>query len=167
MKTIVIYALGVLLSAFIATCTAEHMKITDLAPVISTLQNISAAVFTISGIWIAYIYPEAIIAFTSPDKVNLLNGTESTKRIKELVLVVISSSVVLISTLIYNLGFAFFIRLDFVLANKTIFKVIGASFICFISFVQIKALWSIMLSNIMFVDKLYGLKTEREVDEDL
>ncbi|GKQ96536.1 hypothetical protein [Aeromonas hydrophila] len=167
MKTMVIYTLGLLLSVLIATCAAEHMKIADLAPVISTLQNISAAVFTISGIWIAYIYPEAIIAFTSPDKVSLLNGTESTKRIKELVLVIISSSVVLISTLVYNLGFAFFIGLDFVLANKTIFKIIGASFICFISFVQIKALWSIMLSNIMFVDKLYGLKTEREVDEDL
>ncbi|MFQ2176151.1 hypothetical protein ACK33V_02895 [Aeromonas veronii] len=167
MKTFLIYITGMLFSALIAICVAQHMKIADLAPVISTLQNISAAVFTISGIWIAYIYPEAIIAFTSPDKVNLLNGTESTKRIKELVLVVISSSMVLISTLLYNLGYAFFLKADFVITHKSTFKIVAISFICFISFVQIKALWSILLSNIMFVDKLYGLKTEREVDDDL
>lgn len=167
MKTVVIYIFGMLLSILIAVCVAKHMKIADLAPAISTLQNISAAVFTIAGIWIAYIYPEAIIAFTSPDKVNLLHGTESTRRIKELVLVIISSSIVLLSTLLYNLGYAFLIKAEFVVSYKITFKVIVTTLICFISFIQIKALWSILLSNIMFVDKLYGLKTEREVDDDL
>lgn len=167
MKAFLSYIIGLGLSVLISMYVSQHMKIVDLAPVISTLQNISAAVFTISGIWIAYIYPEAIVAFTSSDKVSLLNGTESTKRIKELVLVVISSSVVLISTLVYNLGYAFFVNIDIVIANKIVFKRLAIILVCFISFVQMKALWSILLSNIMFVDRLYSLKTEREVNDDL
>ena len=51
----------------------------DFNPAVSVLQNISAAVFTLSGIWIAYLYPQAISSITSSSKVGLLKGSEDAK----------------------------------------------------------------------------------------
>lgn len=155
------------LSGFIATLTEQNVSSSDLAPILSTLQNISAAVFTLSGIWIAYMYPEAIAAFTNTKKISLLTGSEHVNKIRELVLIIFTSAFVLIGVLLYNLVYSLFSSSILVTSNIEIFRWLAICFILFISLNQIKAISSIMLNNIKFIDRLYHLKTEREVENDL
>lgn len=161
------YIFILLISIGLAFLTYDIVNIKDIAPIISTLQNISAAVFTLAGIWIAYMYPEAISVLTNSDNVSLLKSGDHTKRIKSLVLVIFSSAFVLICTLIFNLSAFLFIKHSAVINNKDLFKILSITYVCFISLVQIKAISTIMINNIKFVDRLYRLETEKSVNEDL
>lgn len=154
-------------SGLVAHLTSLNIKPSDLAPILSTLQNISAAVFTLAGIWIAYMYPEAITAFTNSEKISLIKGSEHVGRIRDLVLIIFTSAFVLAGVLLYNITYFLFSNSDFVVLHSQVFKSLAVAFVCFISINQIKAIASIMLKNIKFIDKLYHLKTEREIEDDL
>ncbi|WP_139411058.1 hypothetical protein [Aeromonas veronii] len=138
-----------------------------MSSILSTLQNISAAVFTIAGIWIAYIYPEAISSFTNPDKIALLKGTESTEQVKSLVFTVITSASVLTCTLLFSLAAFLYKNSDIVVANKSFFVFISTTLVVYLSLNQTKAILGVILNTLRFVSKLFYLKTEREVNDDL
>lgn len=139
----------------------------DMQYILSTLQNISAAVFTIAGIWIAYIYPEAISSFTNQDKIALLKGTESTEQVKSLVFTVITSASVLTCTLLFSLVSFLYKNSDIAMANKGFFVFISTTFVVYLSLNQTKAILNVILNTLRFVSKLFYLKTEREVNDDL
>lgn len=139
----------------------------DMQSILSTLQNISAAVFTIAGIWIAYIYPEAISSFTNPDKIALLKGTESTEQVKSLVFTVITSASVLTCTLLFSLVSFLYKNSNIVMANKGFFVFISTTFVVYLSLNQTKAILNVILNTLRFVSKLFYLKTEKEVNDDL
>lgn len=42
-------------------------------------------IFTIVGIWIAYIYPNAITAIVKPDSIDVITGEQDARRIEMLV----------------------------------------------------------------------------------
>ncbi|HHQ4444725.1 TPA: hypothetical protein ACSP1W_004027, partial [Aeromonas veronii] len=67
-RTQIIFLIAGILVAY--SCF-EYVSYSGISSVMSVLQNISAAIFTIAGIWIAYIYPEAITSFTNSSKVSL------------------------------------------------------------------------------------------------
>ena len=51
---------------FIAFWVGNSFTYSDIKDILSTLQNISAMIFTIAGIWLAYIYPKAISVMMKP-----------------------------------------------------------------------------------------------------
>src|SRR5688572_31238843 len=63
----------------------------DVEPLISILQNTSAMIFTIMGIWIAYVYPNAVLRIVQPSKVAAIFSDDDLKRVRLLVGIVISS----------------------------------------------------------------------------
>lgn len=73
----------------------SDIKSQDLDPLISILQNVSVMVFTIMGIWIAYLYPNAILRITQPSKVDAIFSDEDSERVKIIVGVVVLSAIVL------------------------------------------------------------------------
>ncbi|MFV7772142.1 hypothetical protein [Shewanella marisflavi] len=158
-----------LVSCVIAFFSYDHVVVAELQSVVSTLQNISAAIFTISGIWIAYMYPEAISAYTKTDNVALLKGADNIQRITDLVLIITSSAFVLIGTLFFNLADVFFIRskLDLLAGNELKVNFIMLSILLSLILIQLNAVWGIIVNNIKFVDRLYNLKTQKEVNDDL
>lgn len=87
-KSILIQILYMAISVSIAYLGRHFITLSDLKDLTSTLQNVSAAVFTLAGIWVAYSYPEAIARFTNPKKFSLIKGTEQTQRIRSLVLTI-------------------------------------------------------------------------------
>lgn len=157
----------IVISGFLAYLTGSYARSADLVPVLSTLQNISAAVFTLTGIWVAYMYPEAISVFTSSDKVSLLKGSENVNRISDLVLIIFTSAFVLVGILVYNVVFLLFIHSELVVAHLHVFKTLAVAFVIYLSLNQLRAVFSIMSKNIMFVERLHSLRTEREVEDDL
>lgn len=160
------HSMFLIASFAIAFTTAETLKIDDLSAVLGTLQNISAAVFTLAGIWIAYSYPEAISAYTNPDKIVLASG-EETKRIENLVLIILASAYVIIGILAFNLSLALIQPIDYVQANKETFKMLAVTFVIYLALVQVFAILTVMLTNIQFVNELHKKNTETIANKDL
>ncbi|HCD6657929.1 TPA: hypothetical protein NDU44_004980, partial [Enterobacter hormaechei] len=118
-----------------------------------TLQNISAMIFTIAGIWLAYIYPKAISAIVKPSTLNRekLGDTSSSnevvitektltseekksidkdiKRITMIVETIIVSAFVIFAIVLINAFKPIFSNFDFVKSNLEAFNKIG----CFAS----------------------------------
>ncbi|WP_341939616.1 hypothetical protein [Marinimicrobium sp. C2-29] len=153
-------------SALIGFFATKGVTVTDVKPIISTLQNISAAVFTLSGIWIAYSYPQAIAAYTSPGNVKII-PTGETNRIENLVLIVLTSAFVISSTLIFNLSYLLFSPSKLYTENLQLIKSIGISFVFYLCFLQLKAIFVVMSTNISFVNDLHHKKTEKDAYDDL
>lgn len=147
--------------------TSDYVVFKDISPVISTLQNISAALFTLTGIWVAYLYPEAISVVTNSDNVVLMKGGEHTQRIESLVFNILISAFVLVCTLLFNMAVFVGSNIPFVLEYRSYFKMAALSFIYFLCFSQCRAVFSLMIANIKFVDKLHALKVQSDVNKDL
>lgn len=168
MKKIYFIQASLLVMSFVMSwLSSGKISSSDLTSLLSTLQNISAAVFTIAGIWIAYIYPEAISSFTNPDKIALIKGTESTEQVKSLVFTVIISASVLTCTLLFGVFSLLYKNSDLVIENKGFFVLISTTFVVYLSLNQTKAILSVIINTLRFVSKLFYLKTEREVNDDL
>lgn len=151
----------------LAVLVTEQLNLNDLLPIISVLQNVSAAVFTLAGIWVAYSYPEAISTFTNPDKLNLIKGTEHTKRIRSLVLTIFSSAFVLVGIVCISL---FYPYIRVIWGGQPYYleiKMVGVSFINYLSFMQLQAISRIMINNLEFIYSLMKVKAEQEVHDDL
>lgn len=166
-KIILIQATLLIISFIMSYLSSGNVNASDLSSILSTLQNISAAVFTIAGIWIAYIYPEAISSFTNPDKIALIKGTESTEQVKSLVFTVITSASVLACTLLFGVMSFLYKNSDLVMENKGFFVLISTTFVVYLSLNQTKAILGVIINTLRFVSKLFYLKTEREVNDDL
>lgn len=139
---------------------------TILKNTLGVLQNISAAVFTLSGLWIAIIYPEAIKSYTS-NKVQLIKGTVHTKRVESLILGVSTSAFVLLSIVVFTL-------LKPVLDKTNIFGsysgYIDYFFLFYfylINILQIKALLGILINGMLFALELYRKAEDAQRNEDM
>lgn len=154
------------ISILIGYYLVEIISLSDLKPIIGTLQNIAAAVFALAGIWIAYSYPQAIAAYTSPTTVTVIPNNE-TKRIENLVLIVLTSAFVISSLLIANMLYLLLYKS----INNTLIihklNIIAIASVFYLSFLQIKAVFIVMITNISFVNELHSKKTENEANNDL
>ncbi|CAA0113588.1 Uncharacterised protein [BD1-7 clade bacterium] len=163
---VLIHGTFVFVSILLGYFAAHNVTLKDLSPVIGTLQNMSAAVFTLSGIWIAYTYPQAISAYTSPDTVKVIPNDE-TKRIENLVLIILSSAFVISGLLSFNFVYLVMGNTDLYAANRDRFKIFGVAAIGYFSIVQLRAIITVMLTNISFVNELHNKRTERKANSDL
>jgi hypothetical protein len=144
----------------------DNVLLGDLKPIMGTLQNIAAAVFTLAGIWIAYSYPQAIAAYTSPSSVKII-PTGETKRIENLVLIVLTSAFVISSLLLINMFYLLVYKVISDLDSLYIFKALGISSIFYLVFLQLKSIFIIMITNVSFVNELHAKKTEKVANDDL
>ena len=122
------HSLYVVFALFLGFSLFDHVGLNSLSPVLSKLQNLSAAVFTLSGIWVAYSYPQAISAYTSPDTVKVI-PTDETKRIENLVLIIITSAYVISSLLIFDFMYLLLRDSEVYKEFRMHFKLIGLSYV--------------------------------------
>ena len=160
------HSVYIIISLFSGYLLAHSASLSDLKPIMGTLQNLSASVFTLAGIWIAYTYPQAISAYTSPASVKIIPNDDA-KRIENLVLIVLTSAFVISSLLIFNFLYLLISKTPIYAQFRDIFKMLGISMICYISFLQLRAIATVMTTNIQFVNELHNKKTERAAQDDL
>lgn len=144
----------------------DNVTLGDLKPIMGTLQNIAAAVFTLAGIWIAYSYPQAIAAYTSPNSVSVI-PTDETKRIENLVLIVLTSAFVISSLLLINMLYLLVYKSISDLSTLHLLKLLGISSVFYLVFLQLKAIFIVMITNVSFVNELHDKKTEKDANDDL
>src|SRR5690606_9034954 len=134
----------------------------DVEPLISALENMSAMVFTIMGIWIAFIYPNAILRITQPSKIDAIFSEEDEKRINMLVGTIIVSALVLVFLLLSTLLKLFLSKSGLYLHFPSLVKIIGVSFLLLLSYVQLVCVYIVIASNVNF---LIDLRSKRNLHE--
>jgi len=68
----------------------EKVLVKNIINLNSALQNVSIGFFTLTGIWLAYIYPKALLSFISGKGVSEVKNQEASK-VQSLVEVVVVS----------------------------------------------------------------------------
>ncbi|MDQ7578960.1 hypothetical protein RCJ58_22155, partial [Salmonella enterica subsp. enterica serovar Agona] len=136
-KVIVWHILVVLVVTYLSYSFRLDIDFKDVEPIISILQNTSAMIFTIMGIWIAYVYPNAVLKIVQPSKVTVIFSDDDLKRVKLLVGVVISSALILLLLLVGVVVKTFVIKTYLFMQYQSAFTVIGLWFLLSLIYAQL------------------------------
>lgn len=146
---------------------SDDLSFKDVEPLISILQNTSAMIFTIMGIWIAYVYPNAVLSIVQPSKVTALFSEEDLERVKLLVGVVILSAFIL-ALLVFGVSVKTLITKTGLFArNETLFAGAGVFFLLTITYAQLFCIYAVIASSVNFIIDLKNLKTKQRLSEKL
>lgn len=143
-----------LLIALASYWLKDNVNYNDIKDILSVLQNISAAIFTIVGLWIGFLYPNAIASIVNDD-IDYIKNTKDAPRIEKLIYVVITSAVVMLSILFVYLFKSIGSGLSSSIVHADFIKMAGITFVYFMCWLQIKCVFSVILSNISFANNLH------------
>lgn len=142
----------------------------DLKDYIGLLSNVSAMVFTIMGIWIAFLYPNALNRLVSPKKLEVADFSETlddTRRLERIVAAVLQSALVLTVALVVLAGKTVFYKSGLYADHHLLIKSVTLSVVAVISAMQIDAVLAVALANVMFINDLHRKRREKQSDSDI
>ena len=147
-----IYKLGITFS------TVGIQKTSDI-----TL-SISGMIFTIMGVWIAFIYPNAILRLKSKklEPTDFTENEEEKERLGRIVGAIIQSSLVATAILVANLLSAVF---DNPLQQSTTPAI--AAIIISAAILQIEGVIQVIRSNIDFLNDLHSKSSRKKTEQQL
>ncbi|WP_339492202.1 hypothetical protein [Pseudomonas rhizophila] len=142
-----------------------NVSYVDYKDYCTVLLAVSGMVFTIMGIWIAFVYPNAIKRLQDPDKIKTADFTstlQDTRRLESIVGSVLESA-----TVATGITLVFFAKL--ILGGTALYKGYhllfessGVAFVVFLTLMQSSAVFGVIWSNYLFIDDLH---TRRETQE--
>ncbi|MFS4413456.1 hypothetical protein [Providencia sp. T47] len=150
--------------AFVA---CPHIKYLDITNIIAVLQNISAIVFAITGVWIAYLYPNAIAGLTKNEKIDFFASKSDARKVESLVLIIIISALVLVGIAVFYLTSTTIKGTLLYDEHQSIIKLIGTFYIFSLLYIEIICILMIVLNSISFMNGLYRFLADKELDEKL
>ncbi len=133
----------------------DNVGYDDIKDILGVLQNISAAIFTIVGLWIGFLYPNAIASIVNDD-IDYIKNTKDAPRIEKLIYVVITSAVVMLSILFVYLFKSISSGISSAVVSSDFIKVTGITFVYFMCWLQVKCVFSVILSNVSFANNLHS-----------
>ncbi|EBP3426914.1 hypothetical protein UA53_15630 [Salmonella enterica] len=133
----------------------DNVNYNHIKDILSVLQNISASIFTIVGLWIGFLYPNAIASIVNDD-VDYIKNTKDAPRIEKLIYVVITSAVVMLSILFVYLFKSIGAGLSNSIVHTDFVKMTGITFVYFMCWLQVKCVFSVILSNVSFANNLHS-----------
>lgn len=142
----------------------------DLKDYLSVLQFVSGMVFTIMGLWIAFIYPNALLKLKDPNKVETGDFSDSlsdTKRLEALVATVIKSALVVAGIMIFHGIKLLVANTALYTSNTLLIKSFGLSYVILLSILTIETIIHVIYSNVLFVSELHSKREKLEEDSDL
>lgn len=148
---IIMFAVCVSLSLLIY----KKVIFNDIKDILFTLLYISAAIFTIVGLWVGFLYPNAINSIVRDD-ISYIKNQKDAPRIEKLVYVIITSALVMLGTLFIFLSKLIIPYLEWHQGNEFFPKIFCLTLLLFMSWMQAKCVFSIILSNLHFVNSLHG-----------
>lgn len=152
---------------------AHHYEIkysySDYKDYCNTLLAVSGMVFTIMGIWIAFVYPNAIVRLQDPEKIKTADFSQTmsdTRRLENIVGSVMESAFVATAITIIYLSRMVITNIPFYADNISLIKATALGIVIFLTFVQSSAVFSVIYSNYLFVDDLHTRRETKEREED-
>lgn len=142
----------------------------DYRDYITSLSGISGMVFTIMGIWIAFLYPNAISRIANPEKLVSKDFTESkseAKRLESIVGAIMTSAIVAVLASIIILAKTVLVSTSIYVTHEIHFRAAAISLATFLTLIQLESVFHVVLSNIMFINDLHFKRQNRQADEEL
>ncbi|WP_238875307.1 hypothetical protein [Achromobacter xylosoxidans] len=142
----------------------------DFRDFLTFLCTVSGMVFTIMGIWIAFLYPNAISRIVSPEKLVAADFSESgsdAKRLEKIVGAIISSSLVMVAVLILIFFKIILSKTDLYIQNILQFKSAALFAAAFMTLIQLESIVHVVIANVMFINDLHTKRQNRKSDEDI
>lgn len=160
----ILMAVVLLVSGF---CISESVKYSYVVDLLGVLQNTSAMIFAIAGIWLAYLYPNAIAGLMKSEKVDFLASKNEAKRIEGMILIIIMSAAVLIFIIAFYAFNAVLRGTDLYANNRLFIKGISCTYILTVLLIQLSCVIVLIRRNITFINRLYAVINEKELEEKL
>ncbi len=161
------HALVVLAVTYLSYSFRLDILFKDVEPLISILQNTSTMIFTIMGIWIAYVYPNAVLRIVQPSKVTAIFSDEDLKRVRLLVGIVISSALILVLLLLGIAVRTFITKTSAFVQYNSLFTGIGLWFLLALTYAQLFCIYTVIASSVNFVIDLKNLNAKKRLSEKL
>lgn len=165
MRSFVIMTLISILSAFAVYYYGIDISYADIKDYCSVLIMLSGMIFTIMGIWIAFIYPNAIKKLSDPNRIETADFSETlndTRRLESIVNSVMSSgfvAVVIAALFFMKIIFSSFASIP---AFRELMMTSAFGVVVFITLLQFRSVWSVLRANYLFIEELHH---KREVQE--
>ncbi|EIQ0120575.1 hypothetical protein LUH71_002350 [Escherichia coli] len=119
------------------------------------------------GIWIAYVYPNAVLKIVQPSKVTTIFSEDDLKRVKLLVGVVISSALILLLLLIGVTLKMFLTKTDIFAQHRQVFTGVGLWCLLSLTYAQLFCIYAVIASSVNFIIELKNLNTKKKLSEKL
>ncbi len=158
--TFVIFLIG----GYYFSSSIKYSYITDL---LGVLQNTSAMIFAIAGIWLAYLYPNAIAGLMKSEKVDFIASRNEAKRIEGMIFIIILSALVLVLVIIFYSMNAIIRNTSFFANYKGFIKGLGVSYVAGILYIQLHCVIALIRRNISFINRLYSVINDKELEKKL
>lgn len=145
-------------------------RYTDFQQSVSILIAVSTMVFTIMGIWIALLYPNAMKRIVDPSKNSAKDFSESleeTKRLEAIVGSVLKSVIALLGIMLIYLFKLLLANTAFYYNYLIIIKNAALSSLILLSWLQIEAIFHVGHANFSFLNDLHKKREEREAENDI
>lgn len=163
---VIIYLLVFSVSVYLLFEFNVKYSMSDLKGYTTTLFGVSSMVFTIMGIWLAFLYPRAMANIVE-DGVETSQSIAETKRVEKIVLSVLKSAVVVtILMLLYLLHVIFSKTSIYALFSYGIETTV-LSIVILLSFIQIESVLYVIKSNIDFIVRLHEERERKETINDI
>lgn len=144
-------------------------KYEDLKTCSDTLLNVSSAVFTLMGIWIAFIYPNALSRIVDPKRVAAADFSENSdeyKRLSNIVGSVMKSAGVVLAIMAFNLLRVVLPNFSIITDNLVLVKQIALGSMISLFALQAHAVWEVITANILFLNDLYTKKATKDIEKE-
>lgn len=135
----------------------------------NNLLSISGMIFTIMGIWIAFIYPNAILRLQAPRKIKNADFTqalEDTRRLESIVGCIMKSAFVASALCLIFLFKILVFSTPIYKENLQLVKSLVLGGTVFLTILQGSAVVNVMYANFMFIEDLHRRRESRQGDND-
>ena len=167
---VVIYLVIAGISAWGSSFASLKYSFADFKASGDILFNVSGMVFTIMGIWIAFLYPNALSRLANPTKIEVADFSETlgeTRRLEAIVGSILKSGFVAVSLVLINFSAMVFRNTDFLLTNALHLKALALGILITLLYIQLEAVISVAYANISFLNDLHSRRTSKQTDLDV
>lgn len=146
-----------------------NVSYADIKDYGGALLNVSGSVFTIMGIWVAYLYPDALVRITSRNvsSGDFSEARENSSRLKTMVGSIIISALVAVAVVYVFLGKTLFSSTIFYHDNRAEIKSFAISIIILATAFQTISIFYVIRSNFLFLVEFHEKRVKHEKEDDV
>lgn len=145
-------------------------SLADLKNYTDALLAASGMVFTLMGIWIAFLYPNALSRIVDPNKIKTADFSQAlseTRRLENIVASVLKSAMSIVFVLVLYLAKVILYKTPLYTDHIVAFKSVALAGVTVLSVLQIDAILGVVFANIMFINDLHRRREDREMNEEI
>lgn len=169
MKTrLVIYLFIFFATTALGRYFAINYSYADFKSYTDVLLNVSGAVFTLMGIWIAFLYPNALSRIVDPKTIETADFSESfleSKRLTAIVGSVMKSAAVVLGVLVMTFLKLPISALPSLMEHKLELKHVGLGAALTLLVLQSEAIFGVIYANVMFLNDLHTKRAEKMLED--